>query len=377
VTYEAKCDDTGTGTFTATSAVSPIIVSGLTPYSAYNCSIAAVNAAGTGPVSSYANMTTSINNLTGSAQNTAQATSPSEPTNLTAAYTSGWINMSYNAPILNGGHTLQGYYAACAYPDGTTAVSPVVSSTTLAIGVQATAAQATHAICSVVASNNYYSGTSYYTGHQNQYGPAAALVIGLPLAPNTPRWSTTPGMINVSYSAPSIASASPITGYTAACTATGHPTCTGTVSGSTYAIGVPSCDAGVQYQCSVAAQNASGIGTQSMLQTVTTQGVAAVAPDAPTNLSLLAYLNVSIMASFIEGYDGGSQITGYRLTCTNTNSGVSSNATGTTSPITLSGLKAGSTYSCSVQAQNSVGFSLSSATSSKKLPSSGPGPHPL
>ncbi len=375
VTYEAKCDDTGTGTFTATSAVSPIIVSGLTPYSDYNCSIAAVNAAGTGPVSSYAKMTTSIYNLTGSAQNTAQATSPSEPTNLTAAYTadsvsppSGWINMSYNAPILNGGYPLQGYYASCTYPDGTYTYSGVVASTTLAIGVPATQAQATQAICSVVASNNYYSGTSYFTGHQNQYGPAAALVIGLPLAPNTPRWSTTPGMINVSYSAPSIASASPITGYTASCTATGYPTCTGAVSGSTYTIGVPNCDAGVAYQCSVAAENASGTGTQSMLTTVTAP--AAIAPEAPTITSLTA-TNVSITANFIESNNGGTPITGYTLTCANTNSGVSTTATGIATPITLSSLTAaaGATYSCAVQAQNAVGSSLSSTVSSVTLAS--------
>ena len=347
VTYAAKCD--GTGTFTATSAVSPIIVSGLTPNSAYNCSIAAVNAAGTGLVSSYANMTTFINNLTGSAQNKAQATSPSEPRNVRAVTNalSGWITLNYIEPISNGGYPLQGYYAACAYPDGTSAVSPVVSSTIFQINVQATAAQATQAICSVVASNNYYYGTGLYNGYQNQYGPAAALVIGLPLAPNTPRWSTTPGLINVSYSAPSIASASPITGYTASCTATGYPTCTGTVSGSTYTIGVPICDAGVVYQCSVAAQNASGTGTQSMLTTVTTP--AAIAPEAPS-ITSLTVTSSSVTANLTESNNGGSSITGYTLTCANTSSGGIATATGIASPLTVKALIAGATYSCSVTA---------------------------
>jgi len=322
VTYNALCSN-AQGSYAATSAFSPLTVSGLTPNTSYSCTVAAVSAAGSGASSTSASAITADTNTPPAGM----GSWPGPPTNVTALLTNGVVQMNYSAPITNAGSAITGYFGTCVTPDGyqLCGIQQGVTATTHSISIACpNSATAPQMICSVVAGNNFYANSTYntctncYAPYTYQYGSPAALVIGLPLAPNTPRWSTTPGMINVSYSAPSIASASPITGYTASCTATGYPTCTGAVSGSTYTIGVPNCDAGVAYQCSVAAENASGTGTQSMLTTVTAP--AAIAPDTPTITSLTG-TDVSITANFTESNNGGSPITGYTLTCSNTGNG--------------------------------------------------------
>ena len=55
------------------------------------------------------------------------------------------------------------------------------------------------------------------------------------------------------------------------------------------------------------------------------------------------------------GDDGGAPITNYRATCT-AGGGAKGSREGLKSPITVSGLTAGKSYSCVVQARNKVGL---------------------
>ncbi len=84
-------------------------------------------------------------------------------------------------------------------------------------------------------------------------------------------------------------------------------------------------------------------------------------PDAPTNVTLakggLGQLIVSFSA---PAYVGSSSITGYRVTA----SGGGGTQTGSSSPITKSGLTGGTSYTFTVAATNSSGYGVESTASS-------------
>jgi hypothetical protein len=73
--------------------------------------------------------------------------------------------------------------------------------------------------------------------------------------------------------------------------------------------------------------------------------------------------------------DGRSPITGYTVTCTPANDGIIRSASGSASPILVSGLSSGKTYTCTVVATNGVGSGLASSASNAvtPLPVSAPG----
>jgi hypothetical protein len=53
--------------------------------------------------------------------------------------------------------------------------------------------------------------------------------------------------------------------------------------------------------------------------------------------------------------NNGAAITSYTVTCASSNGGVTKTQTGTASPITVTGLTAGKSYTCRVSATNSRG----------------------
>ena len=118
--------------------------------------------------------------------------------------------------------------------------------------------------------------------------------------------------------------------------------CSGTLDGSTYTTGPIIAD------CSVSAQFSF-----------------IVAPFAP-QITGIDYGDGEIYISVSAADDGGSPITGYGATCTDgvtEYTGISS-----TSPITVSGLTNGASYTCSVTATNAVGTSAASVSSAPVMP---------
>ncbi|NCY17326.1 MAG: hypothetical protein EBX39_11265, partial [Actinobacteria bacterium] len=88
-----------------------------------------------------------------------------------------------------------------------------------------------------------------------------------------------------------------------------------------------------------------------------TFGPTAVAPDAPTSLNATPG-NGSVSISFTAGADGGASITKYQYQL---GSGSWTDAVGTTSPISISGLTNGTNYSIKLRAVNSVGAGAASS----------------
>jgi hypothetical protein len=78
------------------------------------------------------------------------------------------------------------------------------------------------------------------------------------------------------------------------------------------------------------------------------------APPAPTMSGTIPQA-ASASVNFTSSGDGASPITGYTAECASTDGGVSSTASGPTSPLSVPGLTAGRHYHCRVRATNGVG----------------------
>jgi hypothetical protein len=126
-------------------------------------------------------------------------------------------------------------------------------------------------------------------------------------------------------------------------------------------------NAGMTYSVLLLAKNTIGIGAASTPLNVT----APTAPLAPTNLTYTTS-GTSAIVSFTAGLNGGSPITNYRYSTNGGTSFTTFSPVVTTTPITITGLTAGSTYSVVIQAINTIGNGINSSTLSVTIPASAP-----
>jgi hypothetical protein len=113
---------------------------------------------------------------------------------------------------------------------------------------------------------------------------------------------------------------------------------------------------GAQVSFTVAVVTGSGVGPASAATATITIG----APAAVTNLKATNAGNGAIRLSFKAGKDNGAAIKGFVATCG------SKSTLGKASPITVKGLTAGKTYTCTVAAANSRGKGASARSGSVK-----------
>jgi hypothetical protein len=116
---------------------------------------------------------------------------------------------------------------------------------------------------------------------------------------------------------------------------------------------------GKTYQFTVTARNAVGTGAPSAKSAAMTAG----APGQPGQPTAVKVASGSLKVTFAAPNDDGAPITSYTLTCTSSNGGVTKTTTGSASPITISGLTPGKSYSCRVKATNSRGTGPTSSPS--------------
>jgi uncharacterized protein (TIGR02145 family) len=213
----------------------------------------------------------------------------------------------------------------------------------------------------------YWNGTSWVNLAPGQNGQALFLVNGIPTWSNAAS-ATVPypptGVVatagntsaSVSFVAPTNDGGSALTGYTV----TSDPGNI-SVSGTTSTINVTGLTNGTAYTFTVVATNVVG----SSVASVASSGVTpATFPGAPTSVVATAG-NTSASVSFVApANNGGSSITGYTVTSNPGNISVS----GTTSPINVTGLTNGTSYTFTVVATNSMGNSAASTTSSAVIP---------
>ena len=169
----------------------------------------------------------------------------------------------------------------------------------------------------------------------------------------------------VTFTAP----AAPLGGGTLSYTATSSPgglTATGT-SGTT-GITVTGLTNGTSYTFTVTASNSLGSSPSSTASTaVTPYGI----PTAPTIVTPSSNKNSQIPVTFSGDTNNGSAITRYTVTATPI-SGTAVTATGTSSPITVTGLTNGTQYTITVTSTNARGTSSPSTVAATATPSDVP-----
>jgi large repetitive protein len=169
----------------------------------------------------------------------------------------------------------------------------------------------------------------------------------------------------VSFTAPASNGGAKINNYRLRCTSSNGGAFR-SLTGTKSPIQVTGLTAGKSYTCTVAARNIVGYGTPSAPSDPFVP--LAAKPGAPTITSVTAGVRSVKVAFTKPADDGGAPITNYRATCTSSNGGAKGSHEGPKSPITVSGLTAGKTYTCVVQARNKVGLGAASAPSDPVVP---------
>lgn len=323
--YQATCTPGATAT---TPAASPIALSALTNGTTYTCYVRAHNAIGYGPASATVNVTPVLG---------VGATAPGAPTAVSATAGNGMASIAFTAPAASGGQPILDYTATC-----TAGSSFIVTGSASPIVVTG------------LSNNTLYSCT---VTARNAVGSSAASAPPATVTPVAPAAGTAPPTMGAPTATALNASIS--VAFTPDLSGTAHlyrATCGGfTASGLGSPLVVSGLSNGTGYTCTVAAHNAFGWSAESPASASATPA-APTAPSAPPKPTLATagsgQLNVTFSAPASPGTIGGTTaatITGYTVTCAPSGSN-----TGASSPITVSGLLNGTSYTCTVKATNSA-----------------------
>ncbi|MDR3409576.1 MAG: fibronectin type III domain-containing protein [Formivibrio sp.] len=296
-------------------------LSGLSCNTLYHFRVKAVNAGGT------------TNGSDGSFTTTACV--PGAPTIGTATAGSGQASVAFSAPGSDGGAAISGYTVTSSPGSftGTGTTSPIIV-TGLTNGTAYT--------FTVTATNSV--GTGSASTASNSVTPKANQTITF-ANPGVQNFGTTPTLSATSDSGLTVTFTSSITSV---CTITSGGVLTFLTTGT----------------CTINADQA-GNGTYQAATTVSQSfTVAAVVPGAPTIGTATAGVTQATVTFSAPTSNGGVSITGYTVT----SSPGSFTGTGTTSPITVTGLTNGTAYTFTVTATNSVGTGSASTASNSVTP---------
>ncbi len=288
-----------------TGTSSPITVTGLTNGTAYTFTVIATNANGNSSASSASNSVT-------------PSSVPGAPTIGTATAGNAQASVTFTAPASNGGSAITGYTVTSNPGNitGTGSASPITV-TGLTNGTAYT--------FTVIATNAI--GNSSPSAASNSITPST--VPGAPIIGTATKGNT---QATVAFTAPVSNGGSSIIGYTV----TSNPgNFTGT--GSASPITVTGLTNGTAYTFTVIATNANGNSLPSAASNSVTPSTVPGAPVIGTATGGNAQASVAFTA---PASNGGSAITGYTVTSSPGNF----TGTGSSSPITVTGLTNGTAY---------------------------------
>ncbi|WP_321384925.1 putative Ig domain-containing protein [Rhizobium sp.] len=183
-----------------------------------------------------------------------------------------------------------------------------------------------------------------------------------PTVPDAPTIGTATagnGQATVSFTAPASDGGAAISHYTVTASPGGA-----TATGTTSPITVTGLTNGTAYTFTVTATNSVETGDPSSASNSVTPTATATAPGAPTIGTATAGDGQATVSFSAPASDGGAAINHYTVTA----SPGGATATGTTSPITVTGLTNGTAYTFTVTATNSVETGSASATSNSVTP---------
>jgi hypothetical protein len=369
VTAHDKSDPADPSDGKTVSGTSPVTVAGLTNGDNYTFTVTATNAVGTGPASDPSDPVT-------------PADVPGAPSGVSAVRGPEKAIVTFSAPGSDNGSAVTAYTVTAHdksdpsdASDGKT-VGGSGSPVTVAGLVNGDSYTFT-----VTATNAVGTGTA--SDPSDPVTPA-----DVPGAPSAASATRGPGKVTVSFTASGSDNGSTVTSYTVTAHDKSNPTDPSdgkTVSGSASPVTVSGLVNGDDYTFTVTATNAVGTGPASDPSDPITP---ADVPGAPDQVSAVASDGQAIV-SFAPPADHGSPITGYEVTAHETSpaggqtsrlpvsppaSGPNSlTASGPKSPITLTGLVNGRSYTFTVKALNAAGTGPASQPSDAVIPTGVPG----
>ncbi len=315
---------------TATNIASPITIVGLINGTPYTFTVIATNVVGSSAPSASSN-------------SVIPCTVPGAPTIGAAIAGNAQATVSFTPPASNGGSPITGY-TVTSNPGGKTATGSAspITITGLTNGT---------AYTFIVTAANA-GGSSAPSASSNSVIPFT-----VPGAPTIGTATAGNAQATVSFTPPASNGGSPITGYTVTSNP-GGKTATGIASPMT----ITGLINGTPYTFVVTATNAGGSSAPSALSNSVTP---CTVPGAPT-IGTATAGNAQATVSFTPpASNGGSSITGYTVT---SNPG-GKTATGSASPITITGLINDTHYTFTVTATNAAGTSPPSTASNSVTPS--------
>ncbi len=281
-------------------------------------------------------------------------TVPDPPTGVVATTGNGPATVAFTPPLNDGGTAITAYAAACTSTNGgATAAASGTASPLVVTGLT----NGDNYACTVTATNSV--GTSAPSAPSNVFVPTT-----VPDPPTGVVATTGNGSASVAFTPPLNDGGTAITAYAAACTST-NGGATAAASGTASPLVVTGLTNGDNYACTVTATNSVGTSAPSAPSNVF---VPTTVPDPPTGVVATTGNGSASVAFTPPLNDGGTAITAYAAACTSTNGGATAAASGTASPLVVTGLTNGDNYACTVTATNSVGTSAPSAPSSVFTP---------
>ena len=324
------------GGFTATGAASPLVVGGLTDGQSYTFTVTATNAAGTSAASSP------------SSNGVVPAGAPGAPAITGVTPSDGSASVAFSAPASNGAAITSYTVTSSGGQVGTGASSPILVS-----GLVDGAAYT----FTVTATNAAGTGSaSAASSSVIPVGPPGAPAITSVAVAST---ASAVGQATVSFTA-GASNGAPITSYTVTSSPGGQ-----TATGSSSPLVITGLTDGTSYTFTVVATSAAG---SSPASPQSAPQVASGPPAAPS-ISTLTPSDGATTVSFLTPNSGGSPITSYEVLAEPGDILV----TGTSSPITVTGLTDGTSYTFTVTATSGLGISPPSAASSPETPTGPPG----
>ena len=323
-------------------------VTGLTNGTAYTFTVAAINSVGTVLTSPPSASIT-------------PATVPGAPTIGTATGGNTQASVAFTAPSSNGGASISKYTVTAT------------DSTTPANGGETATGTTSPIVVPGLTNGDSYTFTVTAT---NVAGAGAAsgasnAVVPAPTVPGAPTIGTATGgnaQASVAFTAPSNNGGSGSLTYTVTATDSTTPANGGEFNtGSASPIEVTGLTNGDSYTFRVTATNGLGTGAASAASNAV---VPATAPGAPTIGTATGGNTQATVAFTVPSNNGGASISHYTVTATDSTTPANGGetATGTTSPIVVSGLTNGDSYTFTVTATNSAGTGAASGPSNTVVP---------
>jgi predicted RNA-binding protein with TRAM domain len=273
--------------------------------------------------------------------------SPAAPTSVSGTAGNGSVNLIWTAPSDPGQSAISDYLVQYSSDGGSTWSSPVDMSSTATSGTVTGLTNGTAYIFQVAAVNSVGTGISSASS-----SPVTPL--GPPSAPTITLVTALDGALRLALTAP--ASGAPVTGYDYRINGGSWVT----VPSTSTSIVIPGLINGTSYTVEVRGESTVGAGATSSPASGTPQAV----PGAPT-ISSLSVGNGSLSVAFTPGFSGGGTITAYQYQL---DGGSWVTASGTSSPIAITGLTAGTAYAVALRAVNVVGAGAASAPASATTP---------